>query len=150
LMFVVTGRVDGQKPPNPVATTNVLCPSKCQVVGTEHTEWTAPMQLNVVIVEGSIGTPGSFWGDYVADSTLSALKSNLSNILTHPSGPPPPFPGARPSAPIKDTVPYNEFYGYMNFYVSVEDPSADPLSAKGFFYCANIDARIVVHTGPPR
>jgi hypothetical protein len=146
VMFLLNGTVEETKEWYPSPTTNVLCPARCKVLGTEKTAWNPRNYFNVIVQEtGTAGPTGSFWADYQLDASLTTLKDNLRRVLEDPSGP--PAPGGRPTAPLDQTVPYDAYYGQMNFYIAVEDPATDPRAAKGFLYCANIDAQISVKTG---
>ncbi|NVJ21289.1 hypothetical protein HUW62_08675 [Myxococcus sp. AM011] len=146
VMFMLNGTVEEAKSWYPTATTNVLCPGRCQVLGTEKQTHGARNQFNVIVQEtGTAGATGSFWSDYNSDPALLSLKENLRRVLEEASGP--PISGGRQTAPLSQTVPFNSYYGQMNFYVAVENPAIDPRAAKGFLYCANIDAQVTVKTG---
>jgi hypothetical protein len=151
LLFQFTGSANSDEAPYPFPTTNIANPTRCFVAnpsGKENTAYGPRNQFNVLIREGFRGTVGSFWADYNADPTLTALKGEIANMIQeandstyHPS--------------IAYTYPYNNYqannslsfptyYSQMNFYISVADPSVDTKSDGGFQYCANIDAIVEV------
>lgn len=137
LMFQAIGQADESTDWTPHVTTNVICPDRCRVVGTEHNAWNVRNHFNVAVVGGSSLTAGSFFSDYLAGD-LAALSNDVREALEGDS--------ANPG--IRETAPFAELYPEMNFYLAVADPAVDTRREKGIPNCANIDAFIYIVEPP--
>ncbi len=139
IMFVIEGGVSSDQLHMPIPTTNILCEEKCHVLGDEKTEGGPDMYFNVIVQESKESAGGgSFWN---REEGLVELKEALDRVLRGTSE---TVDGGREVGTFATTPPFDEYLDKMNFYLAREDPEQDRGMKRGFFYCANIDARIVV------
>ncbi len=139
VMFVIHGEASSDRSEMPAPATNILCKDKCHVIGEERVERGPEMYFNVIVQElKPDAAGGSFWD---RKEELDDLKKVLAEVL---KGTAETVDGGRSVGTLNTTPPFDEYIERMNFYLALEDPDADPQMNRGFFYCANIDARVIV------